>query len=366
LFQFLRRPDSIQISSARGSESEFGLPNDRILQSVKTKVRQATGAVPADAAWPTKDLKDDIPPWEKLHINNVGGLWIPMELTETSEPGTANSTPTHDQPDPLRKDTGSGSTLVERSSWTSTDPPQADKPKMSFDDIDGALNRSSEVDVILDYIPEGQAVNSRRGSALPHSSGISWTTGTEIPGTMRSTNSNSTPTSVFNLPYTGFSRRVSIDRDAILQDERKTKTMSLPSDPIRKSSESGEDTSQSASLDDDQENEQTLQEFFAQHHTPIDELEARAKQNEMDDLGPQDSAASYFNRQASLLMLYFPLAYLIVFAVSLVRLVYDMITNAPNVVLTIISLWFVLSVGLVDAAIYVSLMVTCHIDTPSG
>jgi hypothetical protein len=53
-------------------------------------------------------------------------------------------------------------------------------------------------------------------------------------------------------------------------------------------------------------------------------------------------------------MLYFPLAYLIVFTFSLIRLLYDMITHKPNPVMTMVSLWFVLSVGLVDAGIYVS------------
>lgn len=48
---------------------------------------------------------------------------------------------------------------------------------------------------------------------------------------------------------------------------------------------------------------QTLKEFFAEHRVSAAELGAVGKCN-----GQQRSAASYFNRQASLLMLYFPIA----------------------------------------------------------
>jgi hypothetical protein len=83
---------------------------------------------------------------------------------------------------------------------------------------------------------------------------------------------------------------------------------------------------------------------------------------------PQMSATAYFNRQASLLMLYFPLAvssntnpmnlnnkqYMLVFSVSLIRLIYDMVHSTPNPILQIASGWMVLSVGLIDAVVYVS------------
>lgn len=51
-------------------------------------------------------------------------------------------------------------------------------------------------------------------------------------------------------------------------------------------------------------------------------------------------------------MLYFPLAYLVVFAFSLVRLIYDMATYKPSAALSALSLWFVLSAGLMDALVY--------------
>jgi hypothetical protein len=389
LYRFLRRPDTIQLSSMHGTDSDYGAQtNDRILQAVKSKVKMAAaGVVPSDSNW-QRD-KDDIPPWEKLHINNVGGLLLPKDL-QTVDPRMITTTTTlpatrsaEELADRSRKNTES--TLVDQ-------PWSEDKREMrslSVEDIEARgmsttmdSNRPPDIEISLDFIPEGQVIHSRRGSAHPqtnHLSGRTEGTGDLTPA------SHSAPTSIFNLPYNGFSRRVSIDQEAILQDERRLKTtISVPSDSTRKGSSDSdddddedmvEDLDTSIDLEDGSRRGsgslsykprhrrhsgdpgQTLQEFFAQHQTPIDELEARARQhgdNDTSPLGPQDSAASYFNRQASLLMLYFPLAYLIVFAVSLVRLVYDMITNEPNAILTIVSLWFVLSVGLVDAAVYVS------------
>jgi hypothetical protein len=47
--------------------------------------------------------------------------------------------------------------------------------------------------------------------------------------------------------------------------------------------------------------------------------------------------------------------YLIVFSLSLVRLIYDMVVPGPvNQILSIISGWFVLSVGFMDGLVYVS------------
>ena len=166
---------------------------------------------------------------------------------------------------------------------------------------------------------------------------------------------SSATASSYNLPYNGTSRRVSIDHEAIMQDERRNTLMPLPSSSTGKSLDSSEDDDASFDHNDKDPNHQTLHEFFAQNQPPLEELEQRGRNDDDDDLDPRHSAASYFNRQASLLMLYFPLAYLIVFTFSLVRLLYDMITHKPNPVMTMVSLWFVLSVGLVDAAIYVSI-----------
>ncbi|KAJ9119840.1 hypothetical protein QFC24_005554 [Naganishia onofrii] len=97
---------------------------------------------------------------------------------------------------------------------------------------------------------------------------------------------------------------------------------------------------------------QTMRDFFQAHRATDTEVMHAHKGA---DIGPEESAAEYSNRQASLLMLYFPIAYLFVFSVSLVRLMHDMITSKPSSALTIISLWFVLSAGLLDALVYVRL-----------
>lgn len=45
---------------------------------------------------------------------------------------------------------------------------------------------------------------------------------------------------------------------------------------------------------------------------------------------------------------------MLVFSVSLIRLIYDMIHKDVNPALQIVSSWMVLSVGLIDAIVYVS------------
>ncbi|RSH94508.1 hypothetical protein EHS25_004311 [Saitozyma podzolica] len=109
---------------------------------------------------------------------------------------------------------------------------------------------------------------------------------------------------------------------------------------------------------------QTLTEFFQEYQT--EDFDPETSRTGGRSSVPQISAAAYFNRQASLLMLYFPLAermepssphgaiqYLIVFSLSLVRLIYDMVVPGPvNQILSIISGWFVLSVGFMDGLVY--------------
>lgn len=57
---------------------------------------------------------------------------------------------------------------------------------------------------------------------------------------------------------------------------------------------------------------------------------------------------------------------MLVFSVSLVRLVYGMsVSGPPNQILLIISSWFVLSVGFIDGLVYVS--ARCEaVLTPKG
>ncbi|WVQ98159.1 hypothetical protein IAU59_005281 [Kwoniella sp. CBS 9459] len=64
-----------------------------------------------------------------------------------------------------------------------------------------------------------------------------------------------------------------------------------------------------------------------------------------------ESMSSYLNRKTALLMLWFPLGYLFLFSVSLVRLIYDF-AGHPPVSLRAISKWMVLGQGILDALIY--------------
>ncbi|WWC86792.1 uncharacterized protein L201_001671 [Kwoniella dendrophila CBS 6074] len=64
-----------------------------------------------------------------------------------------------------------------------------------------------------------------------------------------------------------------------------------------------------------------------------------------------ESMSSYLNRKTALLMLWFPLGYLFLFSVSLIRLIYDF-AGTPPPALRAISKWMILAQGVLDAIIY--------------
>ncbi|WVW78340.1 hypothetical protein I302_100294 [Kwoniella bestiolae CBS 10118] len=64
-----------------------------------------------------------------------------------------------------------------------------------------------------------------------------------------------------------------------------------------------------------------------------------------------ESMSSYLNRKTALLMLWFPLGYLFLFSVSLIRLIYDF-AGKPPTALRAISKWMILAQGVLDAVIY--------------
>ncbi|WVR04713.1 hypothetical protein IAU60_001724 [Kwoniella sp. DSM 27419] len=64
-----------------------------------------------------------------------------------------------------------------------------------------------------------------------------------------------------------------------------------------------------------------------------------------------ESMSSYLNRKTALLMLWFPLGYVFLFSVSLIRLIYDF-AGRPPTALRAISKWLVLGQGVLDAIIY--------------
>lgn len=337
LFRFLRRPDSIQLSSAEVSETDgnpYAIASQTDSQLKRTKTafklpRLRTGSLKV----PTKDARgEDIPPWEKLHINNVGGILCDVPAGPSTPEDEDPISPSWPQE---RKNTDvTDITLVDESDSNDSDLKMGNKE---------LLDIHSPIEINLPYITEGEPLgpvipSSRRGSTQSIlKTGI---------------HDNPLHMSSLVLPHNGTGRRVSIDQAAIALHDRRGSTAptqslhSLRNTYTHEVSVRDEDSQLS-----DETPEQTLAEFFAtQPQTEEGRLD-QAKHNEHYPTGGR-SAANYFNRQASLLMLYFPIAYMIVFAFSLARLMYDMITARANVVLTTLSLWMVLSVGLVDALVY--------------
>ncbi|KAL7415503.1 hypothetical protein BDY24DRAFT_383179 [Mrakia frigida] len=66
----------------------------------------------------------------------------------------------------------------------------------------------------------------------------------------------------------------------------------------------------------------------------------------------QESMNAYLNRKASMLMILFPLAYIALFSVSLVRIICDFTVHAPIPVLSAVARWLIFSQGIVDFTIY--------------
>ncbi|KAL1407325.1 hypothetical protein Q8F55_006747 [Vanrija albida] len=64
-----------------------------------------------------------------------------------------------------------------------------------------------------------------------------------------------------------------------------------------------------------------------------------------------ESMASYLNRKTALLMLWFPLGYVLLFSVSLIRIIFDFVGQPPTA-LRAVSRWMIFGQGLLDAIIY--------------
>lgn len=65
----------------------------------------------------------------------------------------------------------------------------------------------------------------------------------------------------------------------------------------------------------------------------------------------QESMSSYLNRKTALLMLWFPLGYVLLFGVSTVRIIYDFVGNPPTGVRAM-SRWMIFGQGLLNLIIY--------------
>ncbi|WVQ73830.1 hypothetical protein IAR50_003411 [Cryptococcus sp. DSM 104548] len=321
LFTFLRRPDTIQLSSATGSRVDHHeadkTPADRRLSHVLRPLarikRLSSFGLDSSHIHQTKEVNPDAP-WEALEFIQVGNH------------------------NPLTMDA----------------PPQSPPPRsMSYNDG-------------LPYLSYEAGGASRPASVLssPTSqlrdpfAGISSNPSASRLGSLSSESTAVTTSEPFTaeLLYNGGRRRSSAS------------SVKFPTPPTLKSTalspiislgrcESNileEDVDSEGKISKGEEVEivedgQTMQEFFADNQA-LGLEEGRL--GSLSAPGGQRSAASYFNRQASLLMLYFPIAYMLVFSASLYRLIYNMVKGEASPVLGIISNWMVLSVGVIDAVVY--------------
>ncbi|WWC60116.1 uncharacterized protein I303_102680 [Kwoniella dejecticola CBS 10117] len=361
LFKFLRRPDTIQLSTQfmAGTQpdvsgqagNEVNHPNmaNKILRPFKMN-RASSG---------NKDPVNPEAPWEALEFVTVGGAYNGKVPTSTPlHTSTFDFTPTVPSgillasrpvsPDLISpgqevKDPFSSTTTPNRYPSTSSEASGSSTKQTSGTDtytvVTPELNYQCEAPASVDsttklFTPETIPTIQRHHVLSPVlSQGSKLDFPPELGG-------NGTDGESLN------------DRLGVLDeahyDRRERRRSSLIESSTGGQSQQEEDQ-------DRRPSGQTLKEFFQEYQVPgLEDIpENRGRGSATGSKGiPQISASAYFNRQASLLMLYFPLAYMLVFSVSLVRLVYDMIYGQPTPVLSIMSSWLVLSVGLIDGLVY--------------
>jgi hypothetical protein len=323
LFQFLRRPDTISVSESARDTAELATRNFLQKQEAKQKQnrpaatgfwgRMAGSVGLQQSGHGMQELKDSVPPWELLHINTAG-----LNLETMEVPATAPTTGEEKPPQrvPL--------------SWKI---PSDDNARSDRIPTASTLVGSEHGIVVHDYDTQKPAsIAEGAGEVIA------------LPSLGR--NPDSTPQ--YSLDPTGPPSPLQ------LNDKLPESNSAGPRHVVALKEHSEKSDHEDNGSKDEQEGEgpmeHTLRDFFQANPASDNDTSQTAGF----DIRAEESAAAYFNRQASLLMLYFPLAYMFIFAFSMVRLLYDMITSKPNAGLTIASLWFVLSAGLVDALVYVS------------
>lgn len=146
-----------------------------------------------------------------------------------------------------------------------------------------------------------------------------------------------------------------------MDEERRVSDLRVGSDGQLRTRREGEEE------DEDEGGEMDLLRMLRQDPEP----EGGTRSGEQDFELVPESMASYLNRKTALLMLWFPLGvsyitsllspldsllslttqYILLFSVSLIRVVYDFAGGAPTV-LRAMSRWFVFAQGVLDALIY--------------
>lgn len=332
LFRFLRRPDTISLSESGRNTSYVDRALAEELERNRSSPKQTgfwlkmgrtVGLSQEESS--RQPLRGDVPPWELLHLNNVG-----LDLEKIAIPFTR---PAEDEAGRV--------------------PPLPLTWKIPVDD----LSRSDRLPTGSTLIGSDRPRNVSASDFSPHPVAArpmeeDIQAGFVVPTLDKTSNLRTHHLHQFDDPPSPL-QLDDDDHDKIIGPTGDRDNDAQPQVSLHESarSEPGE-YDEKEHRGQNGTAERDLRDFFLANQAD--------KQDGVQTSGPDlrggESAAAYFNRQASLLMLYFPLAYLFVFAFSLVRLLYNMITSKPNAGLTIASLWFVLSAGLVDALVYVSIL----------
>ncbi|WOO79519.1 uncharacterized protein LOC62_02G003041 [Vanrija pseudolonga] len=339
LFSFLRRPDTIQLSSTGGSLHATSVGAGA--QPARNKPPRAKTPLVSCLRDPSAPLPNPAAPWEAMEFIHVGGeqSWLKDDDGEVE-----------DQTAPDRKLSGN-TTLVDAAERRFSFVGEKIKGLSGFADRDrGAGGRKRSV-MSLGYGFGAESIREDEGTG----EGDDGTTAVNSA----SNSAKLTPSRPFFAPEYDVVAAPSPTRAWFSSD-----TASAPAQLSRIASlpfSLGSQTQTRGSvpadfkddlLDDDNDSGPSLVEFFQANQlasgvrAPKDSADASAS-------APQQmSATAYFNRQASLLMLYFPLAYMLVFSISLARLIYDMVHHRTNPVLSLLSNWMTMAVGLIDALTY--------------
>jgi hypothetical protein len=287
LFSFLRRPDTIQLSSefvSGGVEQVDGLKTGRYTMKAFRSKRPSSASA-AHAPGQTGSVNPDAP-WEQLEFVQVGGssLWLNSNspvlshMPQLSPTGRRSSgIPLYSGP--VTPDSQDGDNLNLSLAVPDIRPGMSSKVSLaSTSSLPDTPLSTRETDNLV--LPEGQhATQNRRPSMMNRISHMS----------------------ALSPVLSQYSAEENVDRDRgmTIPDDY----MNAPEGSLRVVYDKGEGVGTRKT------DEQTMKDFFKefQVESPGEGGEGGIGGSE-GKLGMPISATAYFNRQASLLMLYFPLA----------------------------------------------------------
>lgn len=332
LFSFLRRPDTIQLSSTGGSLHATSVGAG--VQPTRQKPPRAKTPLVSCLRDPSAPLPNPAAPWEAMEFINVGGeqSWLKGDDGEVHEVETP----------PDRKLSGN-TTLVDAAERRFSLVGEKIKGLSGFADRSGT-GRKHSVMSLGGYGFGAESIKEDYGAGEGEGDD-------ETAVNSSRTSAKLTPSRPFFAPeYDVGLAAPSPTRAWIHSETASAPALSrIASLPFSLGSQT--QTRASVPVDFDDESGPSLVEFFQANQLASG---VRApKEGDASGSAPQQmSATAYFNRQASLLMLYFPLAYMLVFSISLARLIYDMVHHRTNPVLSLLSNWMTMAVGLIDALTY--------------